>query len=338
MEIMNELILFSGKMLMVFVFIALVLMLLGTVKAKRSATTKSGSMSFGLLNNLYLKRQYQILATSQQAEKAKALKAALRKKETAYQGTLYVIDFDGDVSASQVGQIREEITTILLGAKSGDEVLVRLNSGGGIVHTYGLASAQLMRLRNAGIKLTVAVDEVAASGGYMMACVADRIIASPFAIIGSIGVVTQMPNFNRFLQKHDIDYEQLTSGEFKRTITMFGQNTLQGREKLQQGLGEVHHQFRTHVKRFRPHVDLERAANGDDWSGERSLHLNLVDEIMTSDEYLMEKMSQNLLLCTVKYKKPQSTANKLSVAFASACREQITSALSKAWFKSSRPF
>ena len=201
---------------------------------------------------------------------------------------VFVLNFKGDIRASHVTSLREEISALLTVANDKDEVLVVLESGGGTVHGYGLAASQLQRIRDRGIKLTVAVDKVAASGGYMMACVADRIIAAPFAVIGSIGVLAQMPNFYRFLKKHDIDFEQLQAGQYKRTLSLFGENTEEDREKMQQELEDTHALFKQFVKDNRPAVDIEKIATGEHWYGKRALDMGLVDELRTSDDFLTE--------------------------------------------------
>ena len=201
---------------------------------------------------------------------------------------VFVLNFKGDIRASHVTSLREEISALLTVANDKDEVLVVLESGGGTVHGYGLAASQLQRIRDRGIKLTVAVDKVAASGGYMMACVADRIIAAPFAVIGSIGVLAQIPNFYRFLKKHDIDFEQLHAGQYKRTLSLFGENTEEDREKMQQELEDTHALFKQFVKENRPAVDIEKIATGEHWYGKRALDMGLVDELRTSDDFLTE--------------------------------------------------
>ncbi len=199
---------------------------------------------------------------------------------------IYVLDFDGDVKASAVEQLRHSITAILSMAESKDEVVVTLESPGGMVHSYGLAASQLARIRKANIPLTISVDKVAASGGYMMACVADKILAAPFAIIGSIGVVAQLPNFHRLLKKHDVDYEMLTAGEYKRTLTMFGENTDKGRSKFQEDLEDTHVLFKDFIRDNRAKVDVEKVATGEIWYGQKALEEGLVDDVQTSDEYL----------------------------------------------------
>lgn len=205
---------------------------------------------------------------------------------------IFVCDFSGDVKASAVDSLREEITAILAVAEGDDEVVALVESPGGTVHGYGLAASQLARLKKKNIKLTVAVDKVAASGGYMMACVADCIIAAPFAIIGSIGVVAQLPNFNKLLKQHNIDFEEVTAGEYKRTLTVFGENTDEDREKFKEELEDAHRLFKEFVSDNRPSVDIEKIATGEHWFAKRALELNLVDELMTSDDYLFSASAE----------------------------------------------
>jgi len=230
-------------------------------------------------------------------KRAKALKKAASKSDTeqpeaAPEKRVFVVKFNGNLSASAVTNLREEITAILTQAGTSDEVVVRLESAGGMVHSYGLASSQLDRLRKQDIPLTICVDKVAASGGYMMACVADKILAAPFAILGSVGVVAQMPNFNRLLKKHNVDFEVLTAGEHKRTLTVFGENTEKGREKFIEDLEETHLLFKSYVAERRPQVDIEKIATGEVWYGAHALDLALVDELKTSDEYLMQLVKE----------------------------------------------
>ena len=224
-------------------------------------------------------------------EKQKNQKHAVKEGERE-RARMFVIDFKGDIQASEVNSLREEITAALSVAQEEDEVLVRLESPGGVVHGYGLAASQLQRVRSRGITLTVAVDKVAASGGYMMACIANRVLAAPFALLGSIGVVAQIPNFHRLLQKNDIDYEVLTAGEYKRTLTVFGENTDKAREKFVDDLEDVHALFKEFVKEQRPTVDIEEVATGEAWFGRRALEHRLVDELKTSDEYIIERCDE----------------------------------------------
>lgn len=235
---------------------------------------------------------------------------------------LFVLDFHGDIKASDTSSLRRSISAVLSVANpEQDRVAVRLESGGGMVHSYGLASAQLDRIRQKGVPLTVCVDKVAASGGYMMACVADRIIASPFAILGSIGVVAQIPNLHRFLKKRDVDFEVLTAGEHKRTLTVFGENTEKGRRKFREDLDDTHALFKHYVSEHRPAVDIDQVANGDIWFGQRALEVKLVDELQTSDQYLVDACeTQDVLI--VSYEKPKTLPEKLGLA-ASTVTESV---------------
>lgn len=219
-----------------------------------------------------------------------AKEAKIRRKNNQ---KIFVLDFKGDIQASAVENLREEITLILATAKAGrDRVVVRLESPGGMVHGYGLAAAQLVRLRDAGFHLTICVDKVAASGGYMMACIANEIIAAPFAIVGSIGVVAQVPNFNRLLKQHNVDFELYTAGQYKRTVTMFGENTPEGKAKFEEELQQTHVLFKHFVEKYRPQLNVDKVATGEHWYGEDALELNLVDKLQTSDEYLLALLPQ----------------------------------------------
>ncbi|HEI8774264.1 protease SohB [Enterobacter cloacae] len=225
----------------------------------------------------------------QDAKAAKA-KAKLNVPEETSTPRVYVLDFKGSMDAHEVSSLREEVTAVLAVAKPQDQVVVRLESPGGVVHGYGLAASQLQRLREKQIPLTVAVDKVAASGGYMMACVADKIVAAPFSIIGSIGVVAQIPNFNRFLKSKEIDIELHTAGQYKRTLTLLGENTEEGRQKFREDLNETHHLFKDFVHRMRPALDIDQVATGEHWYGTQALEKGLVDEVGTSDDLLLNLM------------------------------------------------
>ncbi|MEZ8823410.1 protease SohB [Vibrio amylolyticus] len=224
---------------------------------------------------------------------------------------LFVLDFNGSIDAKEVASLREEVTAILAVAREGDEVLLRLESGGGMVHGYGLASSQLDRIKAAGLPLSISVDKVAASGGYMMACIADKIISAPFAIVGSIGVIAQLPNFNKLLKKHDIEFEQLTAGEYKRTLTMFGENSDKAREKFKQELEETHGLFKDFIRERRPDLDLEKVATGEHWFGTQAKELGLVDEIKTSDDVVVEACKDKTVL-SIHYVQKKKITDKLA--------------------------
>jgi serine protease SohB len=244
---------------------------------------------------------------AREKEKRKAEKSA----SAIPRRRVFALTFDGDLQATRVASLREEISAILQVVRDDDEVLLRLESGGGVVHGYGLAASQLARLRERRIKLTVSIDKIAASGGYMMACVADRILAAPFAVVGSIGVVAQLPNFNRLLKKHNVDFELHTAGEYKRTLTLFGENTPEGRAKFQEELDDAHALFKSFVAANRPALDIEKIATGEHWFGARALALKLVDELKTSDDYLLDR-SRDADVFEIEYKPRQSLADRVA--------------------------
>ncbi len=246
----------------------------------------------------------------------------------------FVIEFRGDLKASAVPSLREEISAVLDVAGEGDEVVVILDNHGGVVHEHGLAASQLVRIRERGVPLTVCVDKVAASGGYLMACVADRIVAAPFAILGSIGVLAQIPNFNRLLDEKGVDFEQITAGEYKRTVTMFGKNTDEDRAKLKEELEDVHRLFKDAVAKYRPALDMDKVATGEHWYGTRALELGLTDEILTSDELLAARVAEReLFKVTWKIREPlqkrlmHSVDGALQRVSASRWREHFESRL-----------
>ncbi len=247
----------------------------------------------------------------------------------------FVIDFKGDLKASAVPSLREEVSAVLEVAGPDDQVVVRLENHGGVVHEHGLAASQLVRIRNKDIPLTVVVDKVAASGGYLMACVADRILAAPFAILGSIGVLAQIPNFNRMLDSHGVDFEQITAGKYKRSVTMFGKNTDDDRAKLKEELEDVHKLFKGAVARYRPDLDLEKIATGEHWYGTSALELGLADELKTSDELLAALAGDHDLyrLC-FKIKQP---LQKRLMANADAALERVDALRWRRWFESRLP-
>ena len=255
------------------------------------------------------------------ALKKKEKKDSKNKKnkdsEESKDGNLFVIDFKGSMDAHEVDGLREEVTAILSVAKPDDEVLVKVESGGGVVHGYGLAASQLKRIRDKNLKLTISVDKVAASGGYMMACVADEIIASPFAIIGSIGVIAQLPNFNKILKNNNVEFEQHTAGEYKRTLTMFGENTDAGREKFRQELEDVHGMFKQFVQQHRPELDIDGVATGEYWYGDKALELGLVDKIQTSDDFVLTA-NESKKIYSVAFSNKKTMAEKLGFGISTA--------------------
>jgi serine protease SohB len=262
-----------------------------------------------ILNKSELK---ETLKNRKKAEKDKQKQAS---KKTS---RLFVIDFKGDIKASAVESLREEITAIIsIANPKKDSVAIRLESAGGMVNNYGLAASQLKRLQDAKIHTTSLIDKVAGSGGYLMACATDNIVAAPFSIIGSIGVVATLPNINKLLTKNNVDIEMHTSGEFKRTLTVVGKNTEQGRNKFIEDIQEIHQLFKNFVSEQRKDLDIEKVATGEIWLGIKAIEKNLIDSISTSDEYLYEK-ANNMDIFQVQFEIKKTLPQKLGIAVSSS--------------------
>ncbi|WP_415057302.1 protease SohB [Halopseudomonas sp.] len=290
MEWVAEYTMFLAKAFTFVVVVFLIVALVASIKARNKR--EEGTLTVVRLNDQLLrmteKLEHSVLSKPvlKSLIKSRKAKAKAREKSTETGKRVFVLNFDGDIKASALDHLRHEVTAVLELATDKDEIVVKLESGGGMVHAYGLAASQLVRIREAGVPLTVCIDKVAASGGYMMACIGTRILAAPFAILGSIGVVAQMPNFNRLLKKHDVDYEMLTAGEYKRTLTLFGENTEKGREKFQEDLENIHRLFKSFVGQYRPQLDVAAVATGEIWFGNEAVEMALADEITTSDQYI----------------------------------------------------
>lgn len=334
---------FLLELLTIFGIIAVVVMLILEAKKQpedgaisitnfsKKYQEQQTSLNHFFLSEEELKQQEK---AEKEAEKAKAkaekkrLKEGKEKPEEEQKARLFVLDFNGDVHANAVNALRKEITALLSIAKPNDEVLLKLESPGGVVHGYGLAASQLQRLKAKNIPLTVAVDKVAASGGYMMACVADKIISAPFAVIGSIGVVAQVPNIHRLLKKHDIDVDVMTAGEYKRTVTLVGENTEKGKQKFQQELEETHDLFKQFVTQHRPQLDIDKIATGEHWFGQQALALNLVDEIATSDDLLV-KAVENKEIIELKYKEKKNLTQRIGLQMEQSVENLLGKILNK---------
>lgn len=337
MEFLYELGLFAAQTLLIVLAVIAIILVIAFAAGQKNKNPDDGYIEVKSINDrfdAYTAAIRDLAETDEAAKlrakqdkksakaKAKAEKARLKtaEKESGEDPKIpserprtFVLDFEGDVMASQVDALREEISAILPNAQRGDEVVIRLESPGGVVHGYGLAASQLSRVKDAGVALVIAVDKVAASGGYMMACVGDRILAAPFAILGSIGVVAQLPNFHRLLKKNDVDFEQFTAGEYKRTVTMFGENTDKGRRKFENELEETHGLFKQFVATNRPSVDVDKVATGEVWYGSQALDEGLIDSISTSDSYLQSQASERDLF-EVRYRRKQKLAERIGFA------------------------
>ncbi len=358
MEFLTEYGLFFAKTLtfVVAIFIIVTLMVSAGARGKKS---EKGHIQVSKLNDKYkatrealqhavldedqlklLEKDEKKRVKTEKADQKKAAKEKHKKEEKGdvtdeHKKRVFVLDFYGDIKASANESLRETVSAVLTLATPRDEVVVKVESGGGMVHSYGLASSQLARITNKQIPLTVCVDKVAASGGYMMACVANKIVAAPFAILGSIGVVAQLPNFHRLLKKNDIDYEMFTAGEFKRTVTMFGENTVKGREKFVEDLEDTHVLFKEFVSEHRPQVDIAAVATGEIWFGRRAKDVNLIDMLQTSDEYLLDQV-ETADIFEVEFTLKKSLPEKLGIAAQVAVERALFSVWEKAqlnrWF------
>ncbi|WP_417514837.1 protease SohB [Marinobacter sp.] len=345
MEFLTEYGLFLAKMVTFVIAAIVVVSIIVSATHKERGDHEDGELQIRKLNEKYRKLRESIQARLMSDHERKAWSKAKKKKDKAEKKAdkakksdgespeaapkrIYVLDFDGDIKASDTDPLRRAISAVLSVAEPGkDEVVIRLESGGGLVHSYGLAAAQLDRIRSKGIHLTACVDKVAASGGYMMACVADRIIASPFAVLGSIGVVAQLPNFNRLLKKNNVDFEVLTAGEHKRTMTIFGENTEKGRKKFLEDLEDTHVLFKEYVSERRPDLDIAAVATGDIWFGKRALEVKLIDEIKTSDEYLIEACDRADVV-SVSFERKRTLPEKLGLATSAALEHSVWKVLS----------
>ena len=335
MEVLFEYVLFLAKVVTLVAALIVVVMIVagfnhrhheeegGHIEVKH-VNEAIDNLSFNL-KHLVLNPEQRKLEQKEEKKRQKEEHKA-QKKEAKEGGEnrkrVFVLDFEGDLQASAVKSLREEVTAILAVAKKSDEDVVRLESPGGVVHGYGLAASQLKRIVSSDIRLTVAVDKVAASGGYMMACIANRIVAAPFALLGSIGMVAQMPNFHRFLKKRDVDVEVHTAGEYKRTLTLFGENTDKGREKFVDELEDVHALFKNFVAENRPQVNIEAVSTGEAWYGTRALENDLVDELITSDEFITRKCVQSDVFL-VKYVLHKSKIERLMDRFSGVNFEEF---------------
>ncbi|EOU9536462.1 protease SohB [Cronobacter dublinensis] len=347
MNLFAEYGLFLAKIVTVVVAIAIVITLIANLTQRKKA--QRGELRVTRLGEEYKEMKEEVAAAlldphqhkqwhknqkKKNKQEAKAAKARAKRGEAAPAGkpTLYVLDFKGSIDAHEVSALREEVTAVLAVAKPQDEVLLRLESPGGVVHGYGLAASQLQRLRERQIPLTVAVDKVAASGGYMMACVANNIVAAPFAIIGSIGVVAQIPNFNRLLKRNDIDIELHTAGQYKRTLTLLGENTEEGREKFREDLNETHQLFKEFVHSMRPSLDIDAVATGEHWYGVQAQEKGLVDEISTSDDLIIARMQERDVV-SLRYKQRK----RLMDRFTGSAAQSLDRLLLRWWQRGQKP-
>jgi serine protease SohB len=330
-EFLYEYGLFLAKSITFIITIAIIIALIAGASAKPKST--QGELVFSNISEKLAEQKVQLLSESLTKDDFKKYQKEQKKAQKEQKGAsnkprVFVLSFNGGVAAKEVEALRKEVTAILQIAQDNDEVLIKLESGGGVVHGYGLAASQLARLKNANVKLTVTVDKVAASGGYMMACVSDKLVCAPFAIIGSIGVIAQLPNFNKVLKKNDVEFEQITAGEYKRTLTMFGENTDSGRDKFKQEIEQIHTLFRDHVAQARPELDIATVSTGESWFGHDALKMGLVDEITTSDDLLLQ-LNESYELFSVSFKAKKALSEKIGLGAAAGVDSLANKLLAK---------
>ncbi len=315
MDFLSEIGVFTAKTLVLFLFFGGLFLIIAMMALKSQMKSELEIEKLNDKMKGYANTFKSVLFEKDQLkeEKKKQKKEKKEKKQSpeASLPRLFVVDFKGDIKASQVENLREEITAILTTATEKDEVLVCVETPGGVVNNYGLAASELVRVREHNIPLTICVDKVAASGGYLMACTANKLLCAPFGIVGSIGVVAQVPNINRLLKKFDVDYKEYTAGDYKRTVSLFGEITPKGEEKFRDQLEQTHQLFKTFVNKYRPQLDMQKVGTGEYWFGEQCLELNLIDQIKTSDDYILEATKSKTVL-KVTYEKKQGLSDKLS--------------------------
>lgn len=318
---------YLGFLLKILTLVMFVFLMVGIFSSLRRSPDRE-QLEVHLLNERLEEQQDELKEQWQEDKLLKQERKALKKKKKEQQKTraqqprVFVLDFKGDLVASGGEKLGREVSCLLGLLRAEDEVVVRLESAGGLVHSYGYAAAQLQRLSDQNIRLTVCVDKVAASGGYMMASTAHQLLAAPFAVLGSIGVVAELPNFHRFLKKHDVDFEVLTAGEHKRTLTLLGENTPEGRQKFLEDLEATHRLFKDYVQRNRPDLDIEQVAKGEIWYGEQALGLKLVDRLLTSEDYLLQKM-QKADVYQLQLKKPSPLVERITAQTAQVVEQRL---------------
>jgi serine protease SohB len=302
MEILADYLVFLLKVFTIAVAITVpLLLIIGSSKGK---TQSKGKLAITNLSEKFEDMGNVVRSSNMNPKELKKFYKDItknkKKKTDEKEPSIFVLNFNGDIQASEVEKLKYEINAILLSESECKEVVVKVESGGGSAYAYGLCAAELKRLVDNDISLTVCIDKVAASGGYLMSCVATKIIAAPWAIVGSIGVIAQLPNFHRLLKKNLIDFEMHTAGEFKRTLTTLGENTEEGREKFKADLEDLHVIFKDFVKEQRPEVDTAIVATGEVWQGEEAVRVGLVDSLETSDNYLVN-LSKDATLFEIEY-------------------------------------
>mmetsp|Transcript_9058 Transcript_9058/g.12909 ORF Transcript_9058/g.12909 Transcript_9058/m.12909 type:complete len:423 (-) Transcript_9058:25-1293(-) len=251
-----------------------------------------------------------------------------KEVKKSYNGTSIILELKGlDTMVAQAHDLNDKVsflleehrgkkentnTTSLNSTDQTDselEVIILLESPGGSAAEYGLAAQQILRLRDEpGIQVTVIVDKVAASGGYMMACTSSpgRLYAAPFAVVGSIGVIGQTVNIHNALESWGVKPLVFRGGKHKAPVGLIGEVSEDGMKTIQKMIDKTHNAFKRHVLAARPKLakQIDDVATGDVWLGCDALDVGLIDRVITSDEYISQRLRDGVrVLKLINYDK-----------------------------------
>lgn len=274
----------------------------------------SGLLVYGEKTQISIRPKLDLEDDASEGESVKAQEKSSSRKsgdeKTGEPGKVAVLKFKGDIRASARFAFAKLVDEVVLNAREFKEVVVVVESPGGGVSEYGMLFAELERMRKCeeNFQLTVVVDTVAASGGYLMSLPAHKILAAPFAMVGSIGVVSFIPNIRELLEANKIKPRTFTAGDFKRTVTLTDEGDEKSAEQYKQQLALIHEQFKQALKKYRPQVELEKVATGEAWLASTTVEkeLQLVDGLNTSHALLLE-MNQSFDLVEYSSKAERKT-------------------------------
>ncbi|WP_343192796.1 S49 family peptidase [Buchnera aphidicola (Taiwanaphis decaspermi)] len=292
MEFIYSYILFIIKTLSVLFFLHLFSKIIIIYILKKNDIYLNNTLKVELLNNHYKKLKNDL--SFFQKKKIINQKNVYNKKSN-----LYILDYNDKIKKNKIKKLREEISSIILVAKKNDEVLLRLENTSDIVYEYGLVIAQLQRLRKKGIKLIISIDKIVSNGGYIIACVADHISASPFSIIGPINIVVNIPNIDKYTQTSNLNNQLNDCNTFTK-LTLIKNNTKIYVNKIFNKLDIKKYIRNSFIKDMRPSLNLNKIFNQNYWIGENAINEKLIDSINTSDDILFSKKDTHNLL-KIKY-------------------------------------
>jgi protease-4 len=208
-----------------------------------------------------------------------ALRYALHREDSefGFRKAIAVIDVKGDILSSE--KVVKEIEKYDEDS-SVRAIVLRVNSpGGGIAQSQEIYKA----VKEADKEIIASLGSVAASGGYYISCGADRIIANPGTITGSIGVITTFPKYHQLLKKIGVEWEVIKSGEHKDIGSPYRDMTVEEKRLFQDVIDDLFDQFVevVSVERDIPKEEVLKLADGRIFSGNQAHELGLVDEIGT---------------------------------------------------------